>query len=1029
MSSASSESRFTDIFVRRPVLSLVVSLLILIVGLSALSRLNTRQYPALESATIAVQTDYPGASQELMQGFVTTPIAQSIATADGIEYMTSTSAQGRSLVKARLRLNANSDRAMTEIMAKVQQVKYRLPVAAYDSVITKLTDEPTAVMYLGFASDTMSAPEITDYVVRVAQPLVTTVPGVASADILGGQNLAMRVWLDPVRLAARAMSAGDVAAAIRNNNVQAAPGQIKGALTVANIAAETGLTDVVSFSNMTVKTGADGMSLVRLGDVASIEIGGQNYDSSAQMNGRRAVYIAVNATPAGNPLDIVRQVKKLVPIMDRSKPAALDIANTFDVARFVNTSIKEVQSTLIEAVAIVVVVIFLFLGSLRAVIIPIVTIPLALIGSASLMLAAGFSINLLTLLAMVLAIGLVVDDAIVVVENIFRHIEEGLPPARAALIGAREIATPVLTMMITLVSVYAPIGLMGGLTGSLFKEFAFTLAGAVIISGMVALTLSPMLGSVLLSKKSSEGRLAKGVERASGSVTRIYGRALVASLNAQPAVLLFGAGIISGIFFLFPGIQRELAPPEDQGTILAAIKAPQYANLDYTERYAPQLEQVFRSIEEADSSFILNGTDGPNIGFAGVNLVDWSMRKTGSAALQDLIQSRTTAIDGESVFAFQLPALPASSGGLPIQMVVRAPADFSTIYSELERIKATARQSGLLAVVDSDLAFDSRSINIAIDRGKANTLGVTMKDIADTLAVLVGENYVNRFEMKGRSYDVIPQVPRSERLSPDSLGRYYVRASSGRLIPLSTIVTVTRGAKANRLAQFDQMNAAILSAVPASGVTMGKAVAFLKEQPLPQGFSIDWLGESRQYVQEGDRLTTTFGFALLVIFLILAAQFESLRDPFVILLAVPLSVFGALSPLYLGFATLNIFTQIGLVTLIGLISKHGILIVSFANDLQTKEYLAKREAIERAALVRLRPILMTTAAMVAGLIPLLFASGAGTASRFAIGVTVSTGMVVGTFFTLFVLPTAYMLLAKDHRAAAETERTKSLTSE
>ncbi|PAK11220.1 efflux RND transporter permease subunit [Burkholderia ubonensis] len=1018
-------ARFTDIFVRRPVLSLVCSLLVLLIGLRSLGALPVRQYPMLESATISVETAYPGASQALMQGFVTTPIAQSIATADGIEYLSSTSTQGKSVVKARLRLNANADRAMTEIMAKVQEVKYKLPEGAYDSVITKLTDAPTAVMYLGFSSDSLSIPEITDYVVRVAQPLVTTVPGVASAEIVGGQNLAMRVWLDASRLAAHGLSAADVASALKANNVQAAPGQVKGALTVADISANTDLTDVGAFGSLVVKSDANG-SFVRLRDVATIELGGQQYNASALMNGHRAVNIAINATPSGNPLDIVRGVQALLPTMERNKPASIRIGDVFDVARFVNASIDEVRETIVEAIAIVVIVIFLFLGSFRAVVIPVVTIPLALVGSATLMLAAGFSLNLLTLLAMVLAIGLVVDDAIVVVENIHRHIESGEPPARAALLGAREIASPVIVMTITLVAVYAPIGLMGGLTGSLFREFAFTLAGAVCVSAVIALTLSPMLSSLLLDSRMSEGRIARAIEHTLSRVTHGYRRLLHASLAARPAVLVFGAGVLLGIGLLFSGVKRELAPQEDQGSIMLQVKAPQYANLDYLERYAPQVEKVFRSLPEADTSFVLNGVGGANLGFAGVNLVDWSKRTRGAADLQALVQARANAIAGDQVFTFLLPSLPASSGGLPIQMVLRAPADFKDIFATMGKLKAAASKSGLFAVVDSDLTFDSRAVGVTIDRNQANALGVTMKDIADTLAVLVGENYVNRFDHNGRSYDVIPQVARAERLSSDMLNRYYVKTRSGKMVPLATVVHVSNGSQANALTQFNQMNSATLSAVAAPGVTMGQAVEFLQKQALPPGYDIDWLGESRQYVQEGNRLTVTFVFALVVIFLVLAAQFESLRDPLVILVSVPLSVCGALVPLYLGFATLNIYTQIGLVTLIGLISKHGILMVSFANELQRTQNLDRRAAIEHAAAVRLRPILMTTAAMVAGLVPLIFARGAGAASRFAIGITVSTGMLVGTLFTLFVLPTVYTLIAKRHREAATSERARVL---
>ncbi|NIF73195.1 MMPL family transporter [Burkholderia sp. Ap-962] len=1029
MNTHRSQPAFTDIFIRRPVLALVVSLLILLVGLRALMSLPIRQYPTLESATISVETDYPGASQALMQGFVTTPIAQSIATADGIDYLSSSTTQGKSVIKARLRLNADSNRAMTEIMAKVQEVKYKLPADAYDSIITKLTDAPTAVMYLGFASDTLSIPEITDYIVRVAQPLVTTVPGVASADILSGQNLAMRVWLDADRLAAHGLSAGDVSAALKANNVQAAPGQIKGALTLADISANTDLQDARAFGDLVVRAADNGYSLVRLRDVATVEIGGQNYDSSALMNGRRAVYIAVNATPSGNPLEIVQGIDALLPAMERNKPAGLTIADGFDVARFIHASIDEVRTTLAETVVIVVVVIFLFLGSFRAVLIPILTIPLSLVGTALLMLLFGFSLNILTLLAMVLAIGLVVDDAIVVVENIHRHIEAGEPPVRAALIGTREIVMPVIVMTGTLVAVYAPIGLMGGLTGSLFKEFAFTLAGSVFVSGVIALTLSPMLGSLLLTAQLSEGPIVKRIEQVMARLTGWYRRGLRASLGARPLVLLVGVVVLAGIVLLFSGVKRELAPPEDQGSIMAVMKAPKYANLDYMERYAPELERAFRAFPEADTSFILNGYNGSNLGFAGVNLVDWSKRERGAAQLQGIVQNGASAIEGEQIFTFLLPSLPASSGGLPVQMVVRAPADYPQLYETVEKLKAAAGKSGLFSTVDSDLTFDSRAVRLTIDHSQANALGVTMQDIADTLAVLVGENYVNRFNFKGRSYDVIPQVARGERLTPETLARYYVKTRSGAMIPLSTVVRVTTGNQASMLNQFNQMNAVTLSAVPAAGVTMGQAVDFLAAQSLPHGYSIDWLGESRQYVQEGNRLTVTFVFALIVIFLVLAAQFESLRDPLVILVSVPLSVCGALVPLYLGYATLNIYTQIGLVTLIGLITKHGILMVSFANDLQRDEGLDRLAAIERAAAVRLRPILMTTAAMVAGLVPLVFASGAGAASRFAIGITVSTGMLVGTLFTLFVLPTVYTFLARNHGAVRASERERLLATQ
>jgi len=1016
--------RFTDLFIRRPILAVVVNLLILLVGGASLFLLNTREYPNMQSATIQVTTSYPGATQDVMQGFVTTPIAQAISTANGIEYLTSTSSQGLSSVQAKLKLNANADRSMTEILAKVQQVKYQLPPGATDPVITKITDGVSAVQHITFQSDTLSVPQLTDFATRVAQPLITAVPGVGSIEMGGQQVLAMRIWLDPDKLTARGISAGEVAEALRANNVQSAPGRLRGARTVINITAGTDLANIDDFRNMVIKS--TDRSIVRLGDVATVEIGGQNYDSSATSSGRRAVFIAISPTPDGNPLEIVKAVEKLLPDINRVAPPGVKVFNQFDVAHFVNASIDEVTRTLVEAVIIVVIVIFLFLGTARAVVIPVITIPLSLVGTAALMLALGFSLNLLTLLAMVLAIGLVVDDAIVVVENIHRHIEDGLSPVEAALIGAREIVRPVIAMTITLAAVYTPIGLMGGLTGALFREFAFTLAGAVIVSGVIALTLSPMMSSYLLNDALNEGEFSRRIERTMQRMTHAYVRLLDKTLAARGAVLVAGVAVLVGIVVLFTGAPRELAPEEDQGVIFVQIKGPQYANLAYTERYSAEMDRIFHEQEEYQSSWFGSGTDGMNNGFGGIILKDWDQRSRDASEIQAELNAKGSQLSGVFAAAFQPPSLPAGSGGLPVQMVIRSSDDFAAIYAAMERIKGAAWGSGLFAFVDSDLAFDSPEAHVTIDRAKAGELGVTMDAIAGTLATLVGENYINRFNYHDRSYDVIAQVPQDRRLTPESLGRFYVKAQSGKLVPLSTVVKIDMRPQANRLPQFNQMNSATLSAVLAPGATMGQAVDFLQKQQLPAGFQVDWLSDSRQYVYEGNRLTVSFGFALVVIFLVLAAQFESFRDPVVILVTVPLAICGALIPLYLGFATLNIYTQIGLVTLIGLISKHGILMVSFANEMQHEQGLDRVAAIRRAASVRMRPVLMTTAAMVAGLVPLIFAGGAGAASRFAIGIVVVMGMLVGTLFTLFVLPTVYTFIARDHRAEAESERARAL---
>ena len=1018
---------FTDIFIKRPVLAFVVNILILLIGVKAVTELPVRQYPEIEQAVITVTTGYPGASPELMQGFVTTPIAQAIATAEGVEYIVSNSAQGRSSVAAHLRLNSDSDAAMVDIQAKLNQVKYLIPQEANDPVILKSTGDISAIMYMGFSSETLPIPAITDYLIRVIRPMLSTIEGVAAVDVMGGQTLAMRLWLDPARMAARNITANDVVVAINANNFQSAPGQMKGAYIVTNIDTNTDLTDVEEFRNLILKqVGGD---VVRLRDIGTIELGAQSYDNAALMDGERAVFIGVSATPTGNPLDIVKEVRAKIPELEKSMPPGMRVAIPFDVTIFINAAIHEVAKTLLEAMLIVIVVIFLFLGSLRSVLIPVVTIPLALIGAAFVMMMLGFSLNLLTLLAMVMGIGLVVDDAIVVVENVFRHIEKGQTPVQAAISGAREIVGPIIAMTITLAAVYAPIGFMSGVTGSLFREFAFTLAGAVIISGVVALTLSPVLCSLLLKHGMNEKGFALRINNMFLKIERFYSRRLHGTLEYRPVTVFFALCILASLFVLYSGARKELAPEEDQGIVLTASKAPQYANADYAMTFGREMEKIFKATPEVESTFILIGFDGPNNGFGGFTLTDWGARERSAMKIQQEIQKKVGGIEGQMVFAFSVPSLPGSTGGMPVQMVIRSTQGYETVWRVMEDIKGAAQASGIFMVADSDLNFSTPVVEINIDRNKANQLGVTMKNIGDTLSLMVGENYVNRFNLNGRSYDVIPQVPRQDRLNPEALTQYYVRTASGSMVPLSTMVTLSMRTQPDKLVQFNQLNSATFSAIPMPGVSMGDAVAFLQgkaEELLPKDFSYDWLSESRQYVNEGNALAVTFAISLLVIFLVLAAQFESFRDPLVIMVTVPLAISGALLPLFVGVATLNIYTQIGLITLIGLISKHGILMVEFANKAQVEHNLSRREAIEEAARVRLRPILMTTAAMVMGLVPLVIADGAGAAARSSIGTVIVAGMLIGTLFTLLVLPTVYTFLAKDHRAAANSKRNQQL---
>ncbi|EPH0139214.1 MexW/MexI family multidrug efflux RND transporter permease subunit [Serratia marcescens] len=1013
---------FTDLFVRRPVLALVVSPLILLFGALALSKLPIRQYPLLENSTITISTEYPGASSELMQGFVTQPIAQAVSSVEGVDYLSSSSVQGRSVVTVRMALNRDSTQALTEVMAKVNQVRYKLPEQAYDPVIERSAGEATAVAYVGFSSKTLSTPALSEYLTRVVEPMFTTIDGVAKVEVFGGQKMAMRLWLDSDRLAGRGLTAADVADAVRRNNYQAAPGKVKGQYVVANVRVNTDLTSVEEFRNLVVRN--DGNGLVRLKDVGTVELGAAATETSALMDGEPAVFLGVFPTPTGNPLVIVDGIRHLMPAIDKMQPPGVKMALAFETARFIQASIDEVVHTLLEALVIVVAVIYLCLGSLRTVLIPVVTIPLSILGAAGLMLAFGFSVNLLTLLAMVLAIGLVVDDAIVVVENVHRHIEEGKTPLAAAMIGAREVAGPVIAMTLTLAAVYAPIGLMGGLTGALFREFALTLAGAVVVSGVVALTLSPVMSSLLLPAKQSEGRVAHAAEWFFGGLTRRYARALDFSLRHRwlTGALALLVMISLPLLYLMP--QRELAPTEDQAIVLTAIKAPQHANLNYVERFAYKLDEVYNRMPETESRWIINGSDGTASGIGGINLTLWQARQRSASAVQADLQRAVNDVEGTSIFAFQLPALPGSTGGLPVQMVLRTPQDYPQLYRTLEEVKQNARNSGLFMVVDSDLDYNNPLAEVHIDRAKANSLGIRMSDIGESLAVLVGENYLNRFGMDGRAYDVIPQSLREQRLTPQALARQYVRTQDNTLVPLSTVVSVAVKVEPNKLTQFNQQNAATLQAIPAPGVSMGEAVAFLERQAnaLPAEFSHDWQGDSRQYTQEGSALAFAFLAALVIIYLVLAAQYESLKDPLIILITVPLSICGALLPLALGYATMNIYTQVGLVTLIGLISKHGILMVEFANELQMHQGLTRRAAILQAAQIRLRPVLMTTGAMVFGLIPLLFASGAGAASRFGLGLVIVSGMLVGTLFTLFVLPTVYTLLARDHAVASPRQR-------
>jgi len=1009
---------FTDIFIRRPVLASVVSLLILLIGLAAGFNLQVRQYPKITNTTITITTAYPGANADVIRGFITTPIQQAVASAEGIDTLTSSSQQNFSIVTLNLRLDASPDRAVADVLSKIQQIKSVLPRESQDPVVVKQTGETTALMYLSFNSKEMTGSQITDYLTRVVQPRLQTINGVANAQILGGQTFAMRIWLNPDKMAALGVTPVDVRNALAANNFITAAGQVKADFVQTTINAATALDNPAAFGKLVVATRGD--ALIRLADLATIELGSESADSSSVFDGLKAVFIGIFATPTSNPLTVIGDVRKAFPDIQRQLPASLEAAIAYDATKFINASINEVVITLLEAAGIVIVVIFLFLGNLRSTLIPIVTIPLSLIGVMFALLALGYSINLLTLLALVLAIGLVVDDAIVVVENIHRHIEEGMQPFDAALTGAREIAVPVISMTITLAAVYAPIGFVSGLTGALFREFAFTLAGAVVVSGIIALTLSPMMASKLLRPRHSTTGFNRFLDRTFDRLRGRYERRLNRTLNHRPVTLLILAGVVAATGIMYVTTQKELAPEEDQGILFNIIKTPQAANLDYLEQATTELGKVFETVPEKDHVFIINGM-GNNVhqAIGGILFKPWEERERTQKQILQSLQPKVGGIAGAQVISFALPSLPGSAGGPPVQFVITTTADYTQLAQVLAEIQAEAAKSGLFIFTDTDLKFETPQVELKIDHDKANRLGITMQDIGASLATLLGGNYVNRFNLYGRSYQVIPQVPRDFRLIPDWLKRYQVRTAAGALVPLSSIATIAQSVQPNALTSFQQLNSASLSGVPFPGRTIGEAIDFLKAtaaQKLPEGFSYDFQGESRQYVQEGSTLVITFVFALIIIYLVLAAQYESFRDPLIILIALPTAMFGALIPLNLGLATINIYTQVGLVTLIGLISKHGILMVDYANHLQENEGLSRRAAIEKAAAIRLRPILMTTAAMVVGMVPLLTASGAGAASRFSIGLVIAAGMTTGTLFTLFVTPAVYTYVAREHRA-------------
>jgi multidrug efflux pump len=1011
--------KFTDLFVKRPVLAIVVNLVILIAGLQAIRSLSVRQYPRSDIAVVQVSTVYVGASADLVRGFVTTPIERVIASADGIDYMESTSAQSLSTILVHLKINYDTTAALTQIQAKVAQVRNDLPPDAQIPVIDLETaDTQFAAIYIGFSSSNLDQNQITDYLTRVVQPKLSAVSGVQRADILGDRTFAMRLWLKPEQMAARGVSPSDVHDALAKNNYLSALGATKGSMVSVNLIANTDLRSPDDFRQMVVKQ-QNGV-VVRLGEIADVQLGAENYDQDVRFNGETATFMGIWVLPTANSLEVIRNVRKELPAIQQQLPEGMKAGVPYDSTEYIQDAINEVLHTLAETLLIVVVVIFLFLGSFRSVLIPVIAIPISLIGAVFLMLLAGFTINLLTLLAIVLSVGLVVDDAIVMVENVERHLQMGKTPFQAAKDAARELVGPIIAMTITLAAVYAPIGIQGGLTGALFREFAFTLAGAVIVSGVVALTLSPMMGSKLLRAGDTDRGFAGIVNRRFENVRNLYVRLLSGTLQYRPVVLSVWVivALLMIPFYMFS--QRELAPAEDQGVVFGVIQSSANSTLDQTNLFTQQVYDVYHSFPESASIFQITNPSG---GFGGMVTKPWSQRK--KTAQQLLVESSgpLSKIAGVRVIPLTPPPLPGG-GNFPVDFAIVSAAEPEQVSQLAEQIVQKAMASGLFIFADTDVKFDQPQTEVVFDRDKLRSQGVDLSQAGADLSTMLGGNYVNRFSIQGRSYKVIPQLKRMDRLTPEQLSQIYVKGSADKLVPLSTFATLKTTTEPRSLNKFQQLNAVRIQGVIPPNVPLDKALTFLEDQAkqiLPQGFTVDYAGESRQLRVEGSKFLGTFMLSAILIYLVLAAQFESFRDPFIVLAgSVPLAISGALVFSFLGFTTLNIYSEVGLITLVGLIAKNGILIVEFANHLQETGH-NKLQAIIGAANTRLRPILMTTAATVCGHFPLVLAKGPGAGARNSIGIMLVSGMIIGTAFTLFVVPSIYMLVAKTHVAITSDE--------
>jgi len=1001
---------WTDIFIRRPVLSLVVSALVLVFGLKAIGSLPVNQYPQTQNAIVTITTAYYGADPETIAGFITQPLEASIAQAQGIDYLSSASISGISTIIATLKLNYDSNAALTQIQTQISAVKNQLPPQAQQPVLTVQVGQSTAAMYMGFYSDQLPNNAITDYLLRVVKPKLDSIQGVQNAEIIGGRKFALRAWLDREKMAGLGVGADDVYSAMSANNYLSAVGSTKGDMVSVDLVAGTDLHTLDEFRKLVVKK--DGINIVYLDQVANVSLGSEDYNTNVAFSGKQSVFIGIKVAPQANLLDVAQRVRDAVPDLQKQLPIGMNGKIVYDSTEFITSSIDEVIFTLIEALVIVTLVIYLFLGSARAVAVPVIAMPLSLIGTFFLMQVLGYSINLLTLLALVLAIGLVVDDAIIVVENVDRHMKEGKSPLEASLIAARELGSPILAMTVVLIAVYIPIGFQGGLTGALFTEFAFTLASAVAVSGLIALTLSPMMCSRIFTQEQEASAFVQKIDHIFEKLHHSYQTTLRDLLSTWQVIIVMGAILLFGVAYLYATSRAELAPTEDQGIVLMQASGPPNSTVNQMQTYADQIYAIAAAEPEYEQAFQITS---PTSSFGGILLKDWTERSRNATKFQQDMQQKWNTIAGVRVAAFQFPALPGAQG-LPVQVVINTTESYEQLNEVSQAVLDKARRSGNFFFVDSDLKVDKPQDVLVIDREKVAALGMTQQQVGSALSAALGGGYVNYFSVAGRSYKVIPQVKQVDRLNPDQILDYYIRTPSGAMIQARTIASIKQRVVPQSINHFQQLNSATISGVSTPFISQADVLEFMRQalkEVAPNGYTIDYAGPSRQFMAESGGFLVTMFFAILIVFLVLAAQFESFRDPIVILVSVPLALFGALIFINLGFTTLNVYTQVGLVTLMGLISKHGILIVEFANELQ-EAGRSKLDAIVEASSVRLRPILMTTAAMVLGVVPLVIASGAGAAGRQSMGLVIFTGLSIGTLFTLFVVPAMYLFIGADH---------------